>query len=229
MVARQFQPIDDCCDVTDDRFKMRYTWESTRFKCETTVDVVAIPMASFMLNCISCFTNIEPQLIQPIIVHLNWVCSTKQMIKEKFQNEFVVRISNALSLGISELPNEMKLTIARYMSMRDLVKMSQMNRDWHFIAQEETLWERMFKKEFSASLYVTVRKEKTDKNLDWKELFKREYLTLQRRHALHSSIRNMPPFPGHLMPIMPHDHDDNTGGIGELRRNRLLRFRRHSI
>ena len=74
--------------------------------------------------------------------------------------------------GLQELPPEILLRILHLLPFDSVVRISSVSRGLHIVAQDETLWRRLFLKNFG---WKTLGQPCIEEGKRWKERFKKEY------------------------------------------------------
>jgi hypothetical protein len=182
MIKNGFKFEDNRIDSTGGRIQTVYKFKSSKFKDKLTVVLICVPLMSFVIECIAYVPLLlvkESPLncVNAISIGFNWIKETKQMIVKRFE-EFIKKLTEILSIGINDLPQELLLKIVNYLPFKSVVQLSQTNSFWRRFCNEESIWRNFYRQNYSLNPFNEVFISKNS----WKQAFIREYLwDIQRR------------------------------------------------
>ncbi len=204
MVMNGFICEDNKIHSNDKRIKIVYKFKSLKFKEKVVVEMIGVPLMSFIMDCVA----FVPLLVideSPLIgintlnIRLNWMKETKQMTVNKFSEQFIKKLIQILSNGINDLSHELQFKIIDYLRFKSVVQLSQTNRFWSRFCNQNTIWKKLFRQHFPINAFNEALM-RDDSNIEyWKQSFAKEYLRYR-------SLRPrplMPPF----NPIIPQRYD----------------------
>jgi hypothetical protein len=177
MIKNGFKFEDNRIDSTGGRIKTVHKFKSSKFKDKLIVELICVPLMSFVIECIAYVPLLlvkESPLngVNNLSICFNWIKETKQIIVKRFEEEFIKKLIEILSIGINDLPQELLLKIVDYLPFKSVVQLSQSNGFWRRFCDEESIWRKFFRQNYSINPFNEVF---ISKNL-WKQAFIREYL-----------------------------------------------------
>ena len=80
-------------------------------------------------------------------------CSLDERAKSdalaKFKNEFIDKLISICTIGLNELPDELKLEICKYLNLFSLFNLAISNKFWYdFIQNDDLLWKNLYIRDF---------------------------------------------------------------------------------
>lgn len=67
----------------------------------------------------------------------------------KFKKEFIDQLIGICTIGLNELPNELKIEICKYLNLFSLFNLANSNRFWnYFIKNDDILWKHLYIRDF---------------------------------------------------------------------------------
>jgi hypothetical protein len=204
MVRNGFVCEDNKIDSNDNRIKIVYKFKSLKFKDRVVVEMIGVPLMSFVMDCVAFVPLLvidESPLIgiNTVNIRLNWMKETKQIIVNKFSQQFIKKLIEILSNGINDLPQELQLKILDYLRFKSVVQLSQTNRFWSRFCNQNTLWKKLFRQHFSVNAFNEALMRDDSSIEYWKQSFAKEYSRYRRLRPRPL----MPPF----NPIIPQRYD----------------------
>lgn len=135
-------------DLFPNRYKALYKLDhhDLRGLCvsSSTIEVNGIPCA----NALACYARVVDTDCplyggESVRVKLPVKCSIEKM-REQFKVNFINRIKDLFTSGMEELPIELLFRLLNYLSVVDLVKLSQVNKRLYQAINDNYFWKRMY-------------------------------------------------------------------------------------
>ncbi|CAG2100586.1 unnamed protein product [Medioppia subpectinata] len=186
IISYGFECDNNKTDISDQRIKLYYEYQSLRLKGKVLVEMVSVPLMSFTMHC----TAYIPLLGDSTSVAFNWMRETRESVISRFEKQFIRQLVQLLSHGINDLPEELCLKIITYLPYNSIIQLSQTNNFWRYVCDNDTVWHSIYRHKYTAVSYNNA-KQSTDM---WKNRFKDEYIrlkTIQRRRD--EFLRNRSP------------------------------------
>lgn len=119
------------------------------------ITIQGIPMTETILVVHAIVKNREQKLRTKV------KCSFDENEKEdalnKFQTEFIDKLISICTVGLNELPDELKIEICKYLSLFSLFNLANSNRFWHdFIFSDDVLWKHLYIRDFGMFLFLDL-------------------------------------------------------------------------
>ncbi|XP_013781997.1 F-box only protein 7-like isoform X1 [Limulus polyphemus] len=125
-----------------------------------------------------------------------------KIFKDSVAYKILASLQSAMGIcptfGFPCLPYDIKVLILMYLPVRDIIRMSATNKEFHIITQDILLWRYLFFRDFP-----TEAQKYEKKSPDWKNLYQKEYKRKQELLSLQSrSVIVVPNFP-----FQSNDHE----------------------
>ena len=119
------------------------------------ITVEAIPMTESILVVHASVTNRTQKLRTKVKCSFDEHEKTEALAK--FKSEFIDKLISVCTIGLNELPDELKIEICKYLSLFSLVNLANANRYWQdFIFNDDVLWKYLYIRDFGG-LCVSFR------------------------------------------------------------------------
>ena len=116
------------------------------------ISIEGIPMGENIL-IVHAIIN-KKQRLKTARVQCSFNDELKRIALDKFKNEIIDKIISICTVGLNELPNELKVCILKYLDLVSLVKLAHSNRFWYyFIHNDDILWKNLFIRDFGKFNY----------------------------------------------------------------------------
>lgn len=120
------------------------------------ITIEAIPMSETILVVHASVRNRVQKLRTKV------KCSTdpdeKREALAKFKSEFIDKLIGICTIGLNELPDELKIEICKYLSLASLFNLANANRYWQdFILNDDVLWKHLYIRDFGRLQRVMQR------------------------------------------------------------------------
>ena len=111
------------------------------------ITIQGIPMTESILVVHAIVRNREEKLRAK--VRCSFDDREKKTALTKFKNEFIDKLISVCTIGLNELPDELKIEICKYLNLISLVNLAHSNRYWYdFIQSDDLLWKHLFIRDF---------------------------------------------------------------------------------
>lgn len=73
----------------------------------------------------------------------------KKEVLRKFKIEFIDKLISICTIGLNELPSELKIEICKYLNLVSLINLAHSNSYWYdFILNDDILWKHLYRRDF---------------------------------------------------------------------------------